>query len=177
MNQTKLLVLLIVSVLLVNYVNYMQIDKAKMLKRVETIDKRIQNERFIARMYRENPEGLMQNDDNISRYFYAEQTDPSLAMAAAGQRLKELVKRHDLQLDKLTWGEPYRIADAWYTVLPFSLRFSGYPADFVRFYDDLLTTGELLHVTTFSAKRDNKRKIVDFELGVAAYKARKASDD
>lgn len=178
MDRTKLLAVLGALVLLINYINYAQTDKSKILKKAQSIEARIQHERQIAQQYREDPKSFaMSQEENLSRYFYAEQDDASLAMADAGQRLKALLKRHELKLDKLTWGEPYSLADTWYTVLPFSLRFTGYPADFVGFYDDLVTTGKLLHVTSFTARRDNKRKIVKFELGIAGYKAGQVSHD
>jgi len=177
MDKTKLLVLLILAVMFVNYTNYIQVDREKLVKNIQMIESRIAREQKTGEIYRASPEDFLSNENNLSALFFPKETEKSLSMADIGQQLKTAAKKHSIHVLKLTWGEPYANEDDWYAVLPFSMQLRAYPSDFRLFYNDLKSSGRLVSVSTLKATRDNKRKIVEYNLNIAGFKLRNMTDD
>jgi Tfp pilus assembly protein PilO len=177
LDKTKLLVLLIVAVVAVNYFNYVQEDSAKQIRGLKRLEQRIAREEELAKRFDGNVSILLQDEANASSFFFPESMEESLAMAQLEKQIKLFAKQSDLALTKLSWGEPNSARDSWYTVLPFYVSLRGFPSDFRRFYNALHSEGKLVVVRVLKLHRDNKRRIVEFSLQLEGFKIKAPDAD
>ncbi len=169
MQKNKILTLLAVFVILINYQNYFQKDTAKQLRDISAIQKRITAEEKMLQ------EEVLVSDANISRYFLPEDVPQSIAMAKLQKKIKMLAVRYELKVKSLDWGEVLAPDDTWYKVLPINLNLEGYPEDFRQFMNALHEDEKLYYIDALMITRDRRRAILRFKLRIKGYQL-KGSD-
>jgi len=177
MNQTKLLVLLISLVLLINYVNYFKIDTHKIIKKIDFVEYRILKEEALTKQFAKKREIKDTNSfDEYKTYMYdAKQTNYSQAMGKFQKHITAALKGQ-CSSKNMQWSHSAK-TDLWYERLAISTKLECRPSEFLNFVKKLRDTDKLITIERFKAYRDRKRAVVHFDLNLIAYRLKEERDN
>lgn len=169
MNYKKLLPLLLVMVVWINYMNYFQVDEKKLNSKIELLESRIAQEREITELYKD--EKLLKKLKEKTYYkemMLDEQMNYSKAMGLLQDTINKSAKGNCTVLD-LKWGSKIP-SDTWYSPLKISARMECSPEGFVAFKNRLVKTKKIYKFENLKISKQNKHQKLYISFQFIAYK-------
>jgi len=164
LNLKKVLVLLVLALLLVNYINYFQQDRNKLFQQINLLEKKIKKEKR-----------LNQTDINITSlaidrldYFFDQNTTYSQSM---GDMQEMITKASEgvCEVSSIKWAQ-VSIAVDWYRYLKFDISLICKPSDIVKFANNIKQLDKLIIFKDINIRKISKKQSLLFSAKLIGFK-------
>lgn len=163
MSQNKILLLLVVTVILVNYVNYFQQDRTKLFATMEMLEHKIAQ----ARRLEHTDINVSALNIDLSDYFYDQNSSYSQSMGALQERVN-LAARETCEIKSVKWA-PVPTSKAWYQYLKLNVSLECAPSKIMLFVNRL-KQGKLVLFKNVQVVRIPKKDLLRFNATIVAFK-------
>lgn len=179
MNNKKLLIVLLVLLVTVNYYNNFTVDKVALVKKIRHLKSRILHERQTHGMkpedFEDNESIVQLNRDFDAMFFPSGQKD-AIALGEFIQIIKSAAGRSGIKLD-IEWGDPHGEDDAEYVYLPVTVKVDAKPEQLRKMLGIIKKSGKLFRIDLMVAsRRESKYNAVHYVMQMSGFKQRRQHD-
>jgi len=162
MESKNILILLISMTLLINFINYVDHDEDKTIKKIDTIKQRIAKE-----------EALLKQKTSIdkldhSKLFFDSKKDNNTLLGEFQKLIKTIAKESDFKITNITWGEPTHNEELSLTTIPLKLVAKSTPHHFEQFAKAIKTQKKIIKIDMITMGKS--RKEISYQMYLFAYK-------
>jgi len=167
MDYKKLLVLLMVLTLYVNYNNYLKKDTKKLFNQITYIKSKIEKEKqFNKDVSVEKNFSIDQNSSYISLFYNGAKFSYSQSMGEMQDDIEKSLPKH-CKILNIQWRQTASSKDQWYDTLRFNLTlFCKTPNKFISFQNSLKERKKLFNYEIIRLSRSKKSRRFRIEEGI-----------
>ena len=163
MDSKKILILLVVFTILINFINYVDEDESKYIKKIELISKRIAKEKALL-----GKEIEILDINKSSNLFFNSKTDNNILLGKFQKMIKDIAKKSDFKITHTSWGTPTLNKKLNIFVLPIKIDATSTPHNFAKFSQDIIKMDKIVKLDMLSIRKS--RKELSYRMYLFAYK-------
>ena len=170
MSYKKLLVLLVVFTLYVNYTNYLEKDTKKLFNQISYMKSKIEQEKkFNQNVSLEKQFLLDQNGSYLSLFYNGVKLSYSQSMGEMQKGLEKSLSKN-CKISNIQWRQTISGKDKWYDNLRFNLTlFCKTPNDFILFQNNLRDTYKLFTYEELRLRKSIRNRRFRTKDGIKIY--------
>lgn len=162
MESKNILILLVSMTLLVNFINHIDHDEAKTIKKIHTIKKRIAKEQNLLN------EKVAVNKIEQKGLFFDSQKDNNAILGEFQKLIKNLAKESDFKITNISWGEPLENEKLSLVTIPLKLIANSTPYSFAQFAKKVQSQQKMIKIDMITLRKN--RKEISFQMYLYGYK-------
>jgi hypothetical protein len=167
MDYKKLLVLLMVFTLYVNYTNYFEKDRKKLFNQIIYMESKIEKEKqFNKNVSLKQTSSIDKNSSYLSLFYDGEKFSYSQAMGEMQDDIEKSLPKN-CKISNIQWRQTASGKEQWYDTLRFNLTlFCKTPNNFISFQNTLKERKKLFNYELLRLSRSKKSRRFRIEEGI-----------
>lgn len=172
MNTKKLLVLLMLLIVYVNYVMHFKKDVTKLEANIANIEQRIKKEEILFKE-KDRYKDINSTKEYTYLFYNGEKLSYSAAMGAFQQDIQSFVKKANCTLSNTQWQDMPISKDRWYDTLRLRLSLQCTPKAFVDFQNRAREKSKLFIVNQINFSKARRKSYLNISMIISAYRSKK----
>jgi len=162
MESKNILILLISLTLLVNFINYVDEDEHKTIKKIEALKKRLAQEKALL-----DKKIVSKKIDN-SKLFFDSTKDNDTLLGAFQREIKAIASKSEFKITNITWGEPSTNETLNLVTIPLKLTAMSTPHYFAQFIEAIKSMDKIVKIDMITMGKS--RKEISYQMYLYGYK-------
>ncbi|MBN2825428.1 MAG: type 4a pilus biogenesis protein PilO [Campylobacterales bacterium] len=162
MSNKNILILLISLTLFINFINYIDEDESKTLKKIEALKKRIAQEKALL------GEKVSLDTKDSTKLFFDSTQDNNRLLGAFQNEIKAIADRSGFKINNITWGEPTVNEKLKLVTIPLKLSAITTPHYFAEFLNALKAMDKIVKIDMITMGKS--RKEISYQMYLFGYK-------
>jgi|GEM_PF-1131132 len=162
MESKNILIILISFTLLVNFINYVDEDESKTIKKIQTLKVRLAKEEALL-----NKKITLNQIDN-SKLFFDSKTDNNTILGAFQKEIKDIATKANFKITNISWGEPTTNEKLKLVTIPLKLSAKSTPHYFAKFLESIKAMDKIVKIDMITMGKS--RKEISYQMYLFGYK-------
>jgi len=162
MESKNILILLISFTLLINFINYIDKDETKTLKKIEALKKRLAKEQQLL-----SNQKRLKPINNIPLFFDAKANNNAL-LGVFQKEVKAIAQKAEFKITNITWGEAILNTPLNLVTIPLRVSAKSTPRNFAKFLQALREMERIVKMDMIRISKS--RKEINYQFYLFGYK-------
>ncbi|SHO80689.1 hypothetical protein MNB_SV-15-292 [hydrothermal vent metagenome] len=163
MDSKKVLILLVVFTILVNFINYVDVDESKYIKKIELLTKRVAKEKALL-----GKQIKVLDINKSSQLFFDAKVDNNILLGKFQKMIKDIAKKSNFKITHTSWGTPTLNKKLNIFILPIKIDATSTPHNFAKFSEYIINMDKIVKLDMLSIRKSRKK--LSYRMYLFAYK-------
>ncbi len=163
MDSKNILILLVAFTLLVNFINYVDRDESKYIKKIELLTKRVAKEKALL-----GKRVKILDINSSNNLFFDTKKDNNILLGEFQKMVKKIAKKSDFKITNISWGTPTLNEKLNIFILPLKIDAMSTPHSFAKFTKSIINIGKIVKLDMLTIRKS--RKLLSYRMYLFAYK-------
>jgi len=163
MNSKNILILLVAFTILVNFINYVDVDESKYIKKIELLTKRVAKEKALL-----GKQVKILDINSSNNLFFDSRKDNNILLGKFQKMVKDIAKKSNFKITNISWGTPTINEKLNIFILPLKIDAMSNPHSFAKFTKDIMKIDKIIKLDMLTIRKN--RKELSYRMYLFAYK-------